>query len=105
MKKTTFQSFTAFVSMVVLSAALGTAPMRAQIAGGGGGRSTAEQQAQLDALAKAVGLTPDQVAQVRAIDADASSRMASVRSATAPASTATALRTPSDPHLSLHLTP
>jgi periplasmic protein CpxP/Spy len=81
MKRTTFQSFTAFASMAVLGAALGAAPTRAQIAGGGGGRSAAEQQAQLDALAKAVGLSPDQVAQVRAIDADASDQMASARSA------------------------
>jgi hypothetical protein len=49
--------------------------------GGGGGRgmSPEAQQAQLDAMTKAVGLTDDQVAKVKAINADAMKQQMALR--------------------------
>jgi periplasmic protein CpxP/Spy len=57
-------------AVAMCSAALSTVPMLAQ---NSGGRimSPAQQQAQLNALTNAVGLTPDQVTQVHAINAEA----------------------------------
>lgn len=66
-----------FGALVVCSAALCAVPMKAQ---GGGGMSPQERQAaQLDALTKAVGLTPDQVTQVKAINEDAMKKQMDVR--------------------------
>ena len=59
-------------ALAICSAALSTMPMLAQGGGGGMRGMTPEaQQAQLDALTKAVGLTDDQVTKVKAINADA----------------------------------
>jgi protein CpxP len=65
-------------AMALFSAALCTAPMLAQ-GGGGRGMSPEQQQAQLDALTKAVSLTPDQVTSVKAINADQAKQMADLR--------------------------
>lgn len=66
-----------FGALVVCSAALCAVPMKAQ--GGGGGYSPERAQAQLDALTKAVGLTPDQVTQVKAINDDAMKKQQDLR--------------------------
>ena len=59
------------------AAILCTVPMRAQ---GGRGMMTPEQrQAQFDAMAKAVELTPDQVAKVKVIQDEAQKKMADLR--------------------------
>lgn len=57
--------------------------MLAQGGGGqrGGMMSPEARQAQLDALTKAVGLTDDQVAKIKAIDADSMKKMAALREA------------------------
>ena len=69
-------------ALVLCSAALSAAPMMAQGGGGGGqrgGMSPEAQQAQLDAMTKAVGLTDDQVAKVKAINADAMAKQMALR--------------------------
>jgi protein CpxP len=65
-------------ALALCSAALCAVPMMAQ--GGGGGMSPERQQAQLDAMTQAVGLTPDQVTQVKAINADSMQKMMALRS-------------------------
>jgi len=55
-------------------------PMLAQGGGGQrGGMSPEAQQAQLDAMTKAVGLTDDQVAKVKAINAESMKKMTALR--------------------------
>ncbi len=67
-------------ALALCTAALSTAPMLAQGGGGGrGGMSPEAQQAQLDAMTKAVGLTDDQVAKVKAINADSMKQMMALR--------------------------
>ena len=69
-------------ALALCSAALSTMPMLAQGGGGGqrGGMMSPEaQQAQLDAMTKAVGLTDAQVAKVKAINADAAKKQADLR--------------------------
>jgi len=68
-------------ALAACSAALGTMPMLAQGGGGqrGGMMSPEAQQAQLDAMTKAVGLTDDQVAKVKAINADSMKKMMALR--------------------------
>ncbi len=71
-------------ALAICGAALSTMPMLAQGGGGGqrGGMMSPEaQQAQLDAMTKAVGLTDDQVTKVKAINADAMKKMADLRAA------------------------
>ena len=71
MKMMMFHKYVRRVSAVAMcSAVLSTMPMLAQ---NSGGRimSPAQQQAQLNALTNAVGLTPDQATQVQAINAEA----------------------------------
>ncbi len=63
--------------LAVCGAALCAVPVHAQQ---GGGMNPERQQAQLDALTKAVGLTPDQVTQVKAINADSMQKMMDLRS-------------------------
>jgi hypothetical protein len=60
-----------FGALAIVGAALSTMPMLAQGGGGMRGMSPEAQQAQLDAMTKAVGLTDDQVAKVKVINADA----------------------------------
>jgi periplasmic protein CpxP/Spy len=83
MKMNMIRRYAARVGAVALcSAALFSAPMLAQGPGGGGGRgmmTPEQQQAQLDALTKAVDLTPDQVTAVKAINADQTKQMADLR--------------------------
>jgi protein CpxP len=68
-------------ALAVCGAALSTMPMLAQGGGGGqrGGMSPEAQQAQLDAMTKAVGLTDDQVAKVKALNADSMKKMMALR--------------------------
>ena len=69
-------------ALAVCGAAMSTMPMLAQGGGGGqrGGMMSPEaQQAQLDAMTKAVGLTDDQVTKVKAINADTMKKMADLR--------------------------
>ena len=71
-------------ALAVCGAAMSTMPMLAQGGGGGqrGGMMSPEaQQAQLDAMTKAVGLTDDQVTKVKAINADTMKKMADLRAA------------------------
>jgi periplasmic protein CpxP/Spy len=63
----------------VCSAALATISTLAQSSGRGLFMSPQQQQAQLVALTNAVGLTPDQVRQVEAIDAHAMSQTLDIR--------------------------
>lgn len=60
-------------ALALCGIALSTAPLLAQGPGGGGmrGMTPEAQQAQLDAMVKAVGLTDDQVAKVKGINAEA----------------------------------
>jgi hypothetical protein len=85
--KTMFRKFALRAGAVALcSAALCAVPMMAQ--GGGGGRMMMTPEQQLDALNKAVGLTPDQMPQVKTIlDADAK-KIADIRSSGEDMSTA-----------------
>jgi protein CpxP len=72
MKMMMFSKYATRVCAVAMcSAALATVPMLAQKKGDGRIMSPAQQQAQLNALTNAVGLTPDQVTQVQAINAEA----------------------------------
>jgi len=68
-------------ALALCSAALTATPMMAQGGGGGGmrGMTPEAQQAQLDALTKAVGLTDDQVTKVKAINADAMKQQMALR--------------------------
>lgn len=62
--------------------AIASVPMLAQSGGGGqrGGMMSPEaQKAQLDAMVKAVGLTDDQVAKIKAINADSMKKMMALR--------------------------
>jgi periplasmic protein CpxP/Spy len=70
-----------FGALAICGAALSTMPMLAQGGGGGqrGGMSPEAQQAQLDAMTKAVGLTDDQLTKVKAINADAMKQMMDLR--------------------------
>jgi periplasmic protein CpxP/Spy len=80
MKMTMFREYAARVCAVVIcSAALATAPMLAQSSVRPLFMSPEQQQAQLNALTNAVGLTPDQVRQVQAINAHAMSQMLDIR--------------------------
>lgn len=84
MKTMTIRRYAARLGAVALcSVALCTVPMVAQGPGGGGRgmMSPEQQQAQLDALTKAVDLTPDQVTAVKAINADQMKQMADLRAA------------------------
>jgi protein CpxP len=66
-------------AVALCSAALCTLPAMAQ-GGGGRGMMTPEQrQAQFDAMATAVGLTPEQIPQVKAIQDDTMKKMADLR--------------------------
>jgi Spy/CpxP family protein refolding chaperone len=91
MRTTMFRRYAARVTAVAIcSAALCTVPMMAQ-GGGGGGRgmmSPEAQQAQLDSMTKAVGLTPDQVSKIKDINADAMKKMMDIRSSGEDMSTA-----------------
>lgn len=60
-------------ALALCTLALSATPMMAQAPGGGGmrGMSPEAQQAQLDTMTTAVGLTPDQVTKVKAINAAA----------------------------------
>jgi len=68
-------------ALAICSAALSTMPMLAQGGGGqrGGMMSPEAQQAMLDDMAKKVGLTEDQVAKVKAINADQMKQMMALR--------------------------
>jgi hypothetical protein len=71
-------------ALALCSAALVAAPVYAQGGGGyggqrGGAMSPEAQQAQLDAMTKAVGLSDDQVAKVKAINADSMKQMQALR--------------------------
>jgi len=68
-------------ALAVCGAALSTMPLLAQGGGGGqrGGMSPEAQKAQMDAMVKAVGLTPDQVTKVTAINADAQKQQQALR--------------------------
>lgn len=72
-------------ALAICGAALSTMPMLAQGGGYGsgggqrGGMSPEAQQAQLDAMTKAVGLTDDQVAKIKAISADTMKKMMALR--------------------------
>ena len=72
-----------FGALAVCGAALSTMPLLAQGGGGGGQRggmmSPEAQQAQLDAMTKAVGLTDAQVAKIKTINADSMKKMADLR--------------------------
>ncbi len=75
---TNLRNYAARMGMLaVCGAALCAVPMHAQQ---GGGMSPERQQAQLDALTAAVGLTPDQVTQVKAINADTMKKQMDLRS-------------------------
>ena len=65
-------------ALVLCTVALSTSPMLAQ---GRGGMSPEAQQARLDSMVKAVGLTDDQVTKVKAIQADSMKQMMDLRSA------------------------
>ena len=67
-------------ALALCTAALSTVPMMAQGGGGGRGMTPEAQQAQLDAMTKAVGLTDDQVAKVKAINADSMKQQMALRS-------------------------
>jgi hypothetical protein len=74
---TNLRNYAARMGMLaVCGAALCAVPMHAQQ---GGGMNPERQQAQLDELTKAVGLTPDQVTQVKAINADAMQKQMDLR--------------------------
>ena len=79
MKMTMFRKYARGVGVVAMcSAALARVPVLAQSSG----RvliSPEQQQAQSDALTNAVGLTPDQARQVRAINVHAMSQMLDIR--------------------------
>jgi Spy/CpxP family protein refolding chaperone len=83
MTMTRFQKFAVrFGALALCSAALGAAPAMAQGGGGyggGGGMNPQAQQAQMDAMTKAVGLTPDQVTKIQAINADAMKQQMALR--------------------------
>jgi len=66
-------------ALALCSAALSATPMLAQGGGGMRGMTPEAQQAQLDAMTKAVGLTDDQVAKVKAINADAMKQQMALR--------------------------
>jgi protein CpxP len=68
-------------ALAICGAALSTMPMLAQGGGGGqrGGMSPEAQQAQLDAMKTAVGLTDDQVTKIKAINADAMKQQMALR--------------------------
>lgn len=68
-------------ALALCTAALSTVPMMAQGGGGMRGAMTPEQQqAQLDAMTKAVGLTPDQATKVKAINDDSMKQQMALRS-------------------------
>ena len=69
-------------ALALCTAALGSVPMMAQGGGGmrGGAMTPEAQQAQLDAMTKAVSLTPDQVTKVKAINDDAMKQQMALRS-------------------------
>jgi Spy/CpxP family protein refolding chaperone len=67
-------------ALALCTAALSASPLMAQGGGGmGGGMNPQAQQAQMDAMTKAVGLTPDQVTKVQAINADAMKQQMALR--------------------------
>ena len=73
-----------FGALAICGAALSTMPMLAQGGGGGqrGGMMSPEaQKAQMDAMTTAVGLTPDQVTKITAINADAMKQTQALRDA------------------------
>lgn len=71
-----FQRYAMRLGVVALcSASLCVAPTLAQITSGSG----TQQQTQLDALTKVVGLTPDQATQVKAINDDTTKKMMDLR--------------------------
>ncbi len=73
---------TRFGALALCTAALSSMPMMAQGGGGmrGGAMTPEAQQAQLDAMTKAVGLTPDQVTKVKAINEDSMKQQMALRS-------------------------
>jgi Spy/CpxP family protein refolding chaperone len=70
-------------ALALCLAALSSAPTLAQYGGGGGGRggmmSPEAQQKQLDDMKAAVGLTDDQVAKIKVINADSMKKMMALR--------------------------
>ena len=68
-------------ALALCTAALSAAPLLAQGGGGmgRGGMSPEAQQAQMDAMVKAVGLTDDQVAKVKVINAESRKQMMALR--------------------------
>jgi len=71
-----------FGALALCCAAMSSVPMLAQGGGGGqrGGMMSPEaQQAQMDAMVKAVGLTDDQVTKIKAIQADSMKKMMALR--------------------------
>jgi protein CpxP len=80
MKMTMFRKYaTRVCAVAICSAVLATVPMLAQSSARPGFMSPEQQQAQLNALTNAVGLTPDQVRQVQAINAHTISQTLDIR--------------------------
>ena len=80
MKITTFRKYTPrLCAVVICSAALTTVPILAQSSVRPLLMSPEQQQAQLNALTSAVGMIPDQVRQVQAINAHATSQTLDIR--------------------------
>jgi protein CpxP len=75
--KTILKHATRLSAVVLCGAALCSTPMMAQ--GGRGPMTPEQQQAQLDAMAKAVGLSADQVAKVKVIQEEARKKMTELR--------------------------
>jgi periplasmic protein CpxP/Spy len=73
--KTILKHATRLSAVAVFCGALCTVPMHAQR----GQMTPEQQQAQFDAMAKAVDLTPDQVTKVKAIQAESQKKMADLR--------------------------
>ena len=66
-------------AIALCTAALSSAPMLAQGGGGGGMNNPQAQQARLDSMTKAVGLTDDQVTKIKAIQADTMKQQMALR--------------------------
>ena len=69
-------------AVVLCTAALSSAPLLAQGGGMGGGMNNPQaQQARMDSMTKAVGLTDDQVTKIKAIQADTMKQQMAARDA------------------------
>ena len=67
-------------AVALCTAALSTAPLLAQGGGMGGGMNNPQaQQARMDSMTKAVGLTDDQVTKIKAIQADTMKQQMALR--------------------------